>query len=136
MDLAITALLLPAALVLGAPHYDGAYEKGLFCESPALVEQVVAAVDRGANPRRAVAEINRTLDRAGCIYAVRREVLATTVRWERNVAANGRQYGIYQMAVTAMGHQSTEIGDLVWKYSAPKVMYTLRKPRFDGVLSH
>ena len=54
-------MVLPAALVFGAPVSPGTYEKGLFCESVALVERVVALADRGANPLRVVADINARL---------------------------------------------------------------------------
>ena len=63
------ALLLPAALVFGAPESPGKYEKGLFCETVDLVERVAALAERGANPTRVVADLNARLAHTACIYA-------------------------------------------------------------------
>jgi len=58
MDLTIGALVVPAALVLGAPANPVKLEKGLFCESKELVQMVVAQADRGGDPQRLVRDIN------------------------------------------------------------------------------
>ena len=120
------SLLLPAALVFGAPVSPGTYEKGLFCETVELVERVAALAERGANPTRVVADLNARLTHTACIYALKPEVRARTVRFERNLAANHDTYAIYQVQVTAHGVQKTEIGDIEWTLSPPLTMYTLR----------
>jgi hypothetical protein len=120
------AYLLPAALVFGAPVSPGTYDKGLFCESVALIERVAELADRGANPVRVVADINARLSHTACIYATKADVRARTVRFERNIAANQTNYSIYQVQVTAHGVQKTEIGDIEWTFSPPLTMYTLR----------
>lgn len=120
------ALLLPAALVLGAPESPGTYEKGLFCESAALVERVVELVDRGANAPRVVADINARVRHTACIYSTKADVRARTVRLEKSIAANHTTYAIYEVQVTAHGVQQTEIGDIEWKFAQPLTMYTLR----------
>ena len=130
------ALVLPAALVFGAPVSPGTYEKGLFCESVALVERVVALADRGANPVRVVADINARLGHAACIYALKPDVRARTVRLESNIAANHTTYSIYQVQVTAHGVQKTEIGDIEWTFSPPLTMYTLRAAPPAQTVSH
>ena len=86
------ALVLPVALVFGAPASPGTYEKGLFCESLALVERVVELAERGANPVRVVDDLNARLAHTACIYATRADVRARTVRFERNIAANHANY--------------------------------------------
>jgi len=118
------ALLLPAALVFGAPVSQGTYEKGLFCETVDLVERVAALAERGANPTRVVADLNARLTHTACIYATKPEVRARTVRFEKNLAANHDTYSIYQVQVTAHGVQKTEIGDIAWTFSPPLTMYT------------
>ena len=60
----VGALVLPAALVFGAPVSPGSYEKGLFCDSLALVERVVELAERGANPTRVVDDINARVGHA------------------------------------------------------------------------
>ena len=57
MDFGVGAYLLQAALVFGAPESLGSYEKGLFCESVALVERVADLAERRADPRKIVADI-------------------------------------------------------------------------------
>jgi hypothetical protein len=129
-------MVLPAALVFGAPVSPGSYEKGLFCESVALVERVVALADRGANPVRVIAGINARLQHTACIYALKPEVRARTVRLESNIAANHTTYSIYQVQVTAHGVQKTEIGDIEWTFSPPLTMYTLRAAPPKQTVSH
>ena len=130
------SLLLPAALVFGAPVSPGTYEKGLFCESVELVERVAALAERGANPTRVVADINARLAHAACIYALKADVRARTVRFEKNLAANQKTYAIYQVQVTARGVEKTEIGDLAWTVSPPLTMYTLRAAAPAQTVSH
>ena len=129
-------LLLPAALVFGAPESPGTYEKGLFCETVELVERVAALTDRGANPTRVVTDINARLAHTACIYALKPDVRARTVRFERNLAANDSTYSIYQVQVTAHGVQKTEIGDIEWTFSPPLTMYTLRAAAPARTVSH
>jgi hypothetical protein len=129
-------LLLPAALVFGAPESPGTYEKGLFCETVGLVERVAAFAERGANPTRVVADINARLAHAACIYALKADVRARTVRFEKNLAANHETYAIYQVQVTAHGVQKTEIGDIAWTFSPPLTMYTLRAAAPARTVSH
>ena len=126
MDLQVGAYLLQAALVFGAPDSLGAYEKGLFCESVALVERVAEQAERRANPLRVVAAINARLGHTACIYATKPDVRARTVRFEKAISANSSDYAIYQVQVTAHGIEQTEIGDITWTYSQPMTMYTLR----------
>jgi hypothetical protein len=130
------ALLLPAALVFGAPESPGTYEKGLFCETVALVERVAALAERGANPTRVITDINARLAHTACIYATKADVRARTVRFERNLAANDNTYSIYQVQVTAHGVQKTEIGDIEWTFSPPLTMYTLRAAAPARTVSH
>ena len=130
------ALLLPAALVFGAPESPGSYEKGLFCETVELVERVAALAERGANPTRVVSDINARLARTACIYALKPDVRARTVRFEKNLAANHDTYAIYQVQVTAHGVQKTEIGDIEWTFSPPLTMYTLRAAAPARTVSH
>ena len=136
MDLEVGAYLLQAALVFGAPSSPGAYEKGLFCETVDLVERVVALADRGANPVRVVADINARLEHTACIYALKPEVRARTVRFEKNIAANHSAYAIYQVQVTSHGIDKTEIGDIAWVYPQPLTMYTLRAAPPAQTVSH
>ena len=128
--------LLPAALVFGAPVSPGSYEKGLFCESVALIERVAGLADRGANPVRVIDDINARLAHSACIYATKAEVRARTVRFEKNIAANHASYSIYQVQVTAHGVQKTEIGDIEWTFSPPLTMYTLRAAAPTQTVSH
>jgi hypothetical protein len=130
------AYLLPAALVFGAPASPGTYDKGLFCDSVALIERVAEFAERGANPVRVVADLNARLGHAACIYATKANVRARTVRFERNLAANNSTYSIYQVQVTAHGVQKTEIGDIEWTFSPPLTMYTLREAAPARTVSH
>ena len=130
------ALVLPAALVFGAPVSPGSYEKGLFCDSLALVERVVELAERGANPLRVVDDINARLSHTACIYATKADVRARTVRFERNIGANHTTYSIYQVQVTAHGTQKTEIGNIEWTFSPPRTMYTLRAAAPTQTVSH
>jgi len=130
------ALLLPAALVFGAPESPGSYEKGLFCETVALVERVAALAERGANPTRVVTDINTRLAHTACIYATKPDVRTRTVRFEKNLAANHDTYSIYLVQVTAHGVQKTEIGDIEWTFSPPLTMYTLRAAAPAKTVSH
>jgi hypothetical protein len=130
------ALVLPAALVFGAPVSPGNYEKGLFCDSLALVERVVELAERGANPLRVVDDINARLSHTACIYATKADVRARTVRFERNIGANHTTYSIYQVQVTAHGVQKTEIGNIEWTFSPPLTMYTLRAAAPTHTVSH
>ena len=136
MDLQFGALMLPAALVFGAPDSLGAYEKGLFCESVELVERVAGLAERGANPLHVVVDINTRLARTACIYTTKLDVRARTVRYEKSVAANRTTYGIYQVQITAHGIEKTEIGDIEWTFSQPLTMYTLREPPPAQTVSH
>ena len=130
------ALLLPAALVFGAPESPGTYEKGLFCETVDLVERVAALAERGANPTRVVADLNARLAHTACIYATKPDVRARTVRFEKNLAANSSSYSVYQVQVTAHGVEKTEIGDIEWTFSPPLTMYTLRAAAPTQTVSH
>ena len=132
----VGALVLPAALVFGAPVSPGSYEKGLFCDSLALVERVVELAERGANPLRLVDDINARLAHTACIYATKADVRARTVRFERNIGANHTTYSIYQVQVTAHGTQKTEIGNIEWTFSPPRTMYTLRAAAPTHTVSH
>jgi hypothetical protein len=136
LDLEVGAYVLQAALVLGAPESLGTYEKGLFCESAALVEQVAALAERRADPVRVVAEMNGSLARTACIYVVKPVVRARTVRFEKTIAANHSDYAIYQVQVTAYGIDKTEIGDIAWTLSQPLTMYTLRAAPPSRTVSH
>jgi hypothetical protein len=130
------ALLLPAALVFGAPESPGSYEKGLFCETVQLIERVAALAERGANPTRIVADLNARLSHTACIYATKPDVRARTVRFEKNIAANHDTYSIYQVQVTAHGTQKTEIGDITRTFSPPLTMYALRAAAPAQTVSH
>jgi hypothetical protein len=123
-------------LVFGAPDSPGAYEKGLFCETVDLVERVAELADRRANPLRVVADINARLGYTACIYAIKPEVRARTVRFEKNIAANYSAYAIYQVQVTSHGIEKTEIGDIAWKFPQPLTMYTLRAAPPARTVSH
>jgi hypothetical protein len=136
LDLDFAAYLLQAALVFGAPDSLGTYEKGLFCESVELVERVAALAERRADPFRVVTDINARLGRAACIYTLKPDVRARTVRFEKTIAANRSDYAIYQVQVTAHGIAKTEIGDITWTYSPPLTMYTLRAAAAQRTVSH
>ena len=136
MDLGVGAYLLQAALVFGAPDSLGAYQKGLFCESVALVERVAELAERRADPLRVVADINARLGHTACIFATKPDVRARTVRFEKNIAANQNAYAIYQVQVTSHGIEKTEIGDIAWSYPQPLTMYTLRAARPAQTVSH
>ena len=129
-------LLVPAALLLGAPVSLGHYEKGLFCDRSELVERVVERADRGLDPREAVAQINATLDREACLYTSQPNVRARTVKFEHNVAANHTVYSIYRVDVTAFGWEQTEIGTFAWNLPQPVTMYVLRAARPDQLYDH
>ena len=88
---------------------------------------MVELADQGGDPQNAVREINKSLDRRACLYTTRGEVLTEVTKFERTISANRTTYGIYQVLVGGLGHQTTEIGDLTWHFSQPLVMYTLRK---------
>ena len=118
--------MLQAALVFGAPESLGTYQKGLFCESVALVERVASLAERNADPVRVVADINLRLGHAACIYTLKSDVRARTVRFEKTIEANRSDYAVYQVQVTAHGFDKTEIGDIAWTWSRPLTMYTLR----------
>jgi len=126
MSVSLTSLLLPAALVFGAPHNTGEYQRGIFCETVELVEFVVGLADRGGDPDLVVGEINRKLDRRACLYKTQAEVITETLRLERYIAANNTTYAIYQVSVSGLGHQMSEFGELDWTFSQPLTMYTLR----------
>ena len=121
--------MLPVALVFAAPDGPGAYEryeKGLFCESVALVERVAEFAARDADPVLVVADINHRLGHAACIFTLKPDVRARTVRFEKTIAARQSDYAIYQVQVTAHGFDKTEIGDIAWTFPRPLTMYTLR----------
>ena len=122
--------------MFGAPDSLGKYEKGLFCESVALVERVAGLAERQADPVRVVTDINARLGHTACIYTLKPEVRARTVRFEKIIAANRSDYAIYQVQVTANGIAKTEIGDIVWTYSQPLTMYTLRAAAPPRTVSH
>jgi hypothetical protein len=132
----VGAYVLQAALVFGAPESLGAYEKGLFCESVALVERVAGLAERNANPFRVVADINARLGRVACIYSLKSDVRARTVRFEKVIEANRTDYAIYQVQVTAHGFDKTEIGDIAWTYSQPLTMYTVGPAAPPHTASH
>jgi hypothetical protein len=136
LDLQFGVYLIPAALVFGAPSNPGTYEKGLFCESIALVEHVAHLAEQGGNPDRIVADANARAGRTACIYTTKADVRARTVRYEKNVSANANLYAIYQVQVTAHGVQKTEIGDLPWTLPQPLTMYTLRAAPPARTVSH
>ena len=128
--------MLQAALVFGAPESLGNYEKGLFCDSIALIERVAALAERNANPFRVVSDINARLGRMACIYTQKADVRARTVRFEKTIEANRTDYAIYQVQVTAHGFSKTEVGDIAWTYSQPITMYTLRSAAPPRTVSH
>ena len=136
MDFQVGALVLQAALVFGAPDSPGTFEKGLFCDSVELVERVAQLAERRADPVRIVADINIRLDRTACIYTLKPDVRARTVRFEKSIAANSSDYAIYQVQVTAHGYARTEIGDILWTYEPPLTMYTLRAAAPPRTVSH
>jgi len=136
LDFGIGAYVLQAALVLGAPESLGTYQKGLFCESVALVERVAGLAARHADPVRVVADINARLGHLACIYAHKPDVRANTVRFEKTIEADRSDYAIYQVQVTAHGFDKTEIGDIAWTYSQPLTMYTLRAAAPARTVSH
>ncbi len=129
-------LLVPAALLLAAPDDLGTYQRGLFCETPAFVVEVVEHADRGSDPARAVADINRSVEHNACRYSFQADVRARTVKFERNVAANHTVYSIYRVEVTAFAPEHTEIGNLIWKLSSPVPMYTLRAATPEHLYEH
>jgi hypothetical protein len=108
----------------------------LFCESVALVERVAGLAERNADPVRVVADINTRLARLACIYTLKPDVRAHTVRFEKIIAANHSDYAIYQVEVMANGFDKTEIGDIAWTYSQPLTMYTLRAAAPARTVSH
>ena len=124
MDASFGSLLVPAALLLGAPAQNATVEKGLFCETVALVRTVAARAEQGQDPRATVAVINAELDRRACIY--QSEVRSQTIRFETHIVANRSVFAIYQVNVTAIGRYQTEVGNIYWALPAPVPMYTLR----------
>jgi len=137
MASSIASLLIPAALFLGEPANvpHATYERGLFCDSVGLVASIVRIADRGGDPHKAVSDLNRTLDRKACFYTTNVDVLMEVGQFQRSIAANGTTYGIYEVYISAVGHQTTEIGNLAWKFSRPMVMYTLREAPADNSVS-
>ena len=129
MGSSIASLLIPAALFLGQPTSPphATYERGLFCDNVDLVVSIVEAADRGGDPHKAVSDINRSLDQKACFYTTNVDVLMELGEFQRPIAANNTIYGIYEVYISAVGHETTEIGDLAWKYSHPMVMYSLRE---------
>src|SRR5712691_7260198 len=91
---------------------------------PAAIGRIA---DRGGDPHKAVSDLNRTLDRKACFYTTNVDVLMEVGQFQRSIAANSTTYGIYQVYISAIGHQTTEIGNLAWKFSRPVMMYTLRE---------
>ena len=136
MDFDVGALVLQAALVFGAPDSPGTFEKGLYCESVELVERVAELAERRADPVRIVADINERSGHTACIFTLKREVRARTVRFEKAIEANHSDYAIYQVQVTAHGFTKTEIGDFIWTFSSPLTMYTLRAAAPPRTVSH
>ena len=136
MGSSIASLLIPAALFLGEPANvpHATYERGLFCDSVELVASIVRIADRGGDPHKAVNDLNRTLDRRACFYTTNVDVLMAVGQFQRSIAANSTTYGIYEVYISAVGHQTTEIGNLSWKFSRPVLMYMLREaPARDGI---
>jgi hypothetical protein len=134
MKLSISAFLVPVALTFAPPQTAAsrAYQQGLFCDSADLVAAVVERVDRGGDPDGNIKAINQELDRTACLFSAHTDVLAEPVRFERRIGANNTTYGIYQVKVWGIGHQPTEIGDMVWTFASPRVMYTLGKAPADS----
>ena len=85
---------------------------------------------------RFVADIFARLGLTACIYTLKADVRARTVRFEKTIAANRSDYAIYQVQVTAHGITRTEIGDIAWTYSQPITMYTLRAAAPARTVSH
>ena len=129
MASSIASLLIPAALVLGEPANvaPATYERGLFCDRVELVADIVQIADRGGDPYKAVSDLNSALDRKACLYTTNVDVLMEVGQFQRSIAANSTTYGIYEVYISAVGHETTEIGSLAWKYSRPVVMYMLRE---------
>ena len=129
MGSSIASLLVPVALSLGQPASvpHPTYERGLFCDSVEFVASIVQIADRGGDPYKAVNDLNRTLDHKACFYTTNVDVLMEVGQFQRSIAANSTTYGIYRVYVSAVGRQTTEIGNLAWKFSHPLVMYTLRQ---------
>jgi hypothetical protein len=132
----VEAFVLQAALVFGAPDSLGTYEKGLFCESVALVERVAELAARDADPFRVVTDINARLGHTACIFTLKPNVRARTVRFEKTIEAKRNDYAIYQVQVTARGFDRTEIGDIAWTFARPLTMYTLRPAAPPRTVSH
>jgi hypothetical protein len=132
----IGAYLLPVALVMGAPVSQGTHEQGLFCETVELVERVAELADRGANPLRVVADMNARLGHTACLYAIKADVRARTVQFEKSVAVRHGTYAIYQVQVTSFGAQKTEIGEIEWTLPQPRTMYTVRAASPAQTVSH
>ena len=61
--------------------------------------------ERRAEPVRIVADINERLGHTACIYTLKPDVRARTVRFEKAIAANHSDYAIYQVQVTAHGYR-------------------------------
>jgi hypothetical protein len=103
---------------------------------PSISWSASPLAERGANPLRVVADLNARLTHTACIYALKPDVRARTVRFEKNIAANHDTYSIYQVQVTAHGTQKTEIGDIAFTFSPPLTMYTLRAAAPAQTVSH
>ena len=103
---------------------------------PAEATLAAQLAERDADPVRVVADINTRLGHTACIYTLKAEVRARTVRFEKTIAANRSDYAIYQVQVTAHGITRTEIGDIAWTYSQPLTMYTLRAAAPARTVSH
>jgi hypothetical protein len=130
------ALVLPAALVFGAPASPGTYDKGLFCETVELVEEVVHSVDRGARTRRVIAEINGRFDRVACVYLLEPAARGQLVRLEKTIETNEKRYSIYEVRLISLGTMRTEVGDIEWTFSLPITMYTLRQADPARTVAH
>ena len=100
--------------MFGAPHSPGTFEKGLFCESVALVERVAGLAERRADPVRIVADLNERLGHTACIYTLDADVRARTVRFEKTIEANRSDYAIYQVQVTGHGFDKINAAMLMY----------------------
>ena len=136
LDGILGAFLLPATLLFGAPEALGSYEKGLFCDSIKLVEFVVELADHGNDPKKAVTDLNKSLDRKACYFSTREEFRARVVKFERNIGANQKFYAIYRVELTAFAPVKTEVGHLAWPLTQPRIMYTLREAQPDHLYGH
>ena len=86
---------------------------------------------------RVVADINARLGHTACIYAIKPDVRARTVRFEKTIAANHSDLCDLSGAGDGARHrQKTEIGDIAWTFSPPLTMYTLRAAAPARTVSH